>query len=192
MSSSAVASENASHIRLLRVWTLTSWALSAILVNLASLLPLFDSSPHTAASLADSSWICSLAHTGLRWDAFHFSHIAQQGYVYEYEWAFFPGTPLLMRAMAHLLRFIGTQSSKAEDALGWDDLLLGGMLAALMSSTTTTLYRLTLHHVRLPSIALLAALLSLLPSSPATLRFTLYSEPFFTYFSYRGEPTWTL
>jgi hypothetical protein len=69
----------------------------------------------------------------------------------------------------------------------WDDLLQGGLLAALACDTSTTLYHLSLHHLGSPSLALMASLLSLMPSSPVTLRFGAYSEPFFTYLSYKGE-----
>ncbi|KAF9977895.1 hypothetical protein BGZ73_004491 [Actinomortierella ambigua] len=36
----------------------------------------------------------------LRWDAFYFTHIAEKGYVFEQEHAFFPLVPALMRGMA--------------------------------------------------------------------------------------------
>ncbi|KAF8170181.1 GPI mannosyltransferase 2 [Mycena galopus ATCC 62051] len=48
------------------------------------------------------------------------------------------------------------------------------------------MYSLSLHHLGSPALARLAAILSLLPSSPATLFLAPYTEPFFTYFSYKG------
>lgn len=38
-----------------------------------------------------------------RWDSLYFMHIAEHGYVYEQEHAFFPGLPLLMRSIQYFL-----------------------------------------------------------------------------------------
>ena len=142
--------------------TLLRLAKLASLITLysSSLLPLFDTSP--------------LLFQGgplLRWDAFHYLHIAQHGYVYEHEWAFFPGSPLIMRYGSRFLR---------------GDYLTAVFIAALACETTDTLYALSLHHLKSPKLALVATLLSLLPTSPVTLYFGPCSEPFFTFLSYRG------
>lgn len=161
------------HIQLLRILSIAARLFTALSLYLLSNLPLFDSSPS----------IESNASSLLRWDAFHFAHIADKGYVHEYEWAFFPGTPLVMRIAGGVLHALKRSGSP----MTWDDLLQGGALAALACDSTTTLYRLTLHHLGSPYVALVASLLSLFPSSPATLRFAAYSEPFFTYLSYKGD-----
>lgn len=96
-----------------------------------------------------------------RWDVFHFSHIAQHSYVYEHEWAFFSGLPFIMR---------------------FDRLAL----AVLACDASQMLYTLSLYHLPSPSHALLATLLSLLPSNPVTAYFAPYTEPFFNYLSYWG------
>jgi phosphatidylinositol glycan class V len=168
------------HIRLLVILTISARLATILLTYLLSNLPLFDSSPLISSPNASPL---------LRWDAFHFAHIAQSGYVHEYEWAFFPGTPLVMRLSGEVLRFLKGMGGIPPALVSWDDLLQGGALVAFMCDvhSTTTLYHLTLHHLRSPNLALIASILSLLPSSPATLRFAAYSEPFFTYFSYRGE-----
>ncbi|KAG1865859.1 glycosyltransferase family 76 protein [Suillus subalutaceus] len=75
----------------------------------------------------------------LRWDAFHFAHIAREGYVYEHEWAFFNGLPLPLAGFG---------------SNDWGTLLRGGAGMAILS--------------------------------PTALKLASYSEPFFTYFSYRG------
>lgn len=151
-----------------------------LVLHALSSLPQFDSSAAVAAVSADASPL-------LRWDAFHFAHIAEHGYVHEYEWAFFPGIALAMRLGAQciaLLRAAFGISAPAGTRMA--DLLNGGALLALLCDPTTTLYRLTLHHLGSPHLALIAAVLSLLPSSPATLHAAAYSEPFYTFLSYKG------
>lgn len=153
--------------------TILSRLLCLLLLQVSSRLPLFDSSPLLVTS---SKWAQPL----LRWDTFHFLHIAEHGYVYENEWAFFPGVPFVIRISAQLLSF--PFNSKLNP-------LVAGALAALACDTTRTLYHLTFHHLGSPSLAYLTALLSLMPSSPATLYLVPYSEPFFTYLSYKGKGT---
>ncbi|KIK67109.1 glycosyltransferase family 76 protein [Collybiopsis luxurians FD-317 M1] len=145
----------------LLLFSLLSRALIYVLAYYASHLPLFDASPNLFASL---EW----SKPYLRWDVFHFAHIAEQGYVYEHEWAQFPGLPLLLGLF------------KDRDIF----LLVG--LIAIDCDTTNVLYRLSLQNFNSPNFALLVSLLSLLPSSPAALRLVPYTEPFFTYLSYRG------
>ncbi|CAL1707970.1 unnamed protein product [Somion occarium] len=181
----------ASDLRLIRVLSVSTWLLSALLVHLASYLPLFDSSPQVVLGEDISRTVSPL----LRWDAFHFGHIAKHGYVYEYEWAFFAGTPLVMRKTAQLCHLLGLFNS--EDALTWPNILFSGASIACLCGTASTLYELTLELTASPSFALLSSLLSLLPSSPATLRLAPYTEPFFTYLSYKGmlscaRARWTL
>jgi len=147
----------------LSIWTLTSLS--------ARLLPLFDASPRISSPSPSVL---------LRWDAFHFAHIAEKGYVYEHEWAFFSGVPLLMRISAGFQALAGLGSND------WVTLLQGGACMAILCDSTRVFYRLSLHHLRSPSLAFLSTVLSLFSSSPVALRLASYSEPFFTYFSYRG------
>ena len=37
----------------------------------------------------------------LRWDSFYFTHISEEGYIYEQEHAFFPLLPLLARGLSN-------------------------------------------------------------------------------------------
>jgi len=161
------------HQTVLVAATVLSRLLTFLLLHSSSHLPLFDSSPLLVTT---SKWAQPL----LRWDSFHFLHIAEHGYVYENEWAFFPGVPFVMRASSSFLRFLGGPNSRP-------DLLVAGALAAMACDTTRTLYQLTLHHLGSPTMAYLAALLSIMPSNPATLYLVPYSEPFFTYLSYKGK-----
>ena len=117
------------------------------------------------------------ASTALRWDALHFSSIAANGYLTEQSWAFFPGTPLVMRVASSL-------TSDQLLAIG-----LVSLLANLCSLWSTyDLYSLTLLHTRSLEAAFLAAALSILPSSPVTFSHAPFAEPFFAFFSYRGKP----
>jgi GPI mannosyltransferase 2 len=162
------------HIRLLDKLTVLSRVFSAALLYLTSAyLPLFDASPRILIPRTTSL---------LRWDVFHFSSIAKDGYFYEYHWAFFPGVPWLLR-LAECLPTLPVDD--ATSALVW----LALLHAAIAVPTTRAIYRLTLIHFRSPSFSLLTALLSLLPASPVTLYFAPYAEPIFTFLSYRGVCT---
>ncbi len=165
------------HLRLLDLLTVLSRLLAAALLYLSSsYLTLFDSSPRTV--LAPSAYP-SFASSLLRWDAFHFTTIAKDGYSYEPHWAFYPGVPLLLRGAGHLpAPFLNDATS----ALSW----LALLHTAIAIPTTRAIYHLTMTHFQSPSFALLTALLSLLPASPATLYFAPYAEPIFTFLSYQG------
>ena len=168
------------HLRTLTFLSLLSRVFTAVLIiSSAYLLTLFDSSPRLVLGSTTPPWISSL----FRWDAFHFAHVAQKGHAYEHAWAFFPALPFIMRVSGHLLSRAGLSSPDVAAQL------LGGAVLAALFDSTRVLYRLSLHHLRSPSAAFLAAALSLLSSSPAMLRFAPYSEPFFTYCSYQGM--WT-
>lgn len=174
------------HIRTLQGLSLLLSLLSLLLAGLASLLPLFDSSPDILLTSPSTSWSRYVTRPLLRWDLFYFAHIASRGYTHEQVWAFFPGSPFVMRAMSHLMRFILPSVTGKGASLTYDELLFGGLLASLSCGSATTLYRLTLHHTNSANLAFLASLLSLFPSSPVTLRLAPYAEPFYTYLSYRG------
>lgn len=171
------------HKRVLLALSVLTRLWSAALLIFTTYLPLFDSSPKLLLKPSDSllgRWISTL----LRWDAIHFTHIAQEKYyVYEHERAFFLGTPRLMQFSAGLLKAAGGAKYLSEV----ECLLFGGALWTIIFDSTSTLYELTLYHFDSPSMAFLTSLLSLLPSSPSTLRHAAYTEPFFTYASYKGE-----
>ncbi|KAL1718758.1 glycosyltransferase family 76 protein [Schizophyllum commune] len=145
-----------------------SYASRALLISFA-LLASYLLPPFDASAKADS-FTAPWADALVRWDVFHFAQIARGGYQYEHQWAFFPGLPWLLRATA----------------LSEREYLLGGALLVLLCDTTLVLYDLSLIILSNRDAALLSAMLSLLPSSPATLRLVPYAEPFFTYLSYRG------
>jgi hypothetical protein len=161
-----------SHRRLILRYALLSRLVFFILLQLAAQLPLFDTSPLLVP-------LPRPLHPLLRWDSFHFLHIAKYGYVYEHEWAFLPGA-------IYLTRYLGSTLDGLIDSDSFSNILSAGLLAVLACDTSQTLYSLSLYHLQSPALALSASLLSLLPTSPATLYFVPCTEPFFTYFSYRG------
>jgi len=164
------------HIKSLYFWTLFSRVLVLLLVySTAYYFPQFDTSHKTLQQLV-SKWSEPL----LRWDNFHFLHIAQEGYVYEHEWAFLSGASLVMRCTGYIAEVLSGKSA---------DFLLTGAFAVMVCDTTRMLYLLALYHLKSKKLAYLVALLSIMSSSPVTLRLTPYQEPFFTYLSYRGERT---
>ena len=172
MSSTYVSEKHKTRLTLL---TLALHVLVSTWVIVAAKLPSFDSSASTAV---DSAWERAL----LRWDMFHFLHIARSGYEFEYDRAFFPGAPRIMKLGSSLLEALfGTEGET------WTFLLTGHLAtAAAAVGSVRTLYDLTLHHFESSSMAFLVSILSLMSSSPATLRFAPYAEPFFTYFTYKG------
>ena len=93
--------DHTNHRRTLLALSCAASLLTLLWTVSAAQLPLFDSSPNVllppSTELASFSLRRTLASAVLRWDAFHFAHIARDGYVYEHEWAFFPAAPSLMR-----------------------------------------------------------------------------------------------
>ncbi|KAI6098965.1 glycosyltransferase family 76 protein [Pisolithus croceorrhizus] len=175
MKAAPVASDHHSQ-SLLAQSLLSRLLICLLIVSSAALLTLFDTSPKLILDDSASVWTSSL----LRWDVFHFAHMAREGLVYEHEWAFFPGIALVMRWSGSVLSLLGLSPP------GWPGLLIGGAIVAALSDSTRVLYQLSLYHLHSSSAAFLATVLSFFSTSPSALRFAPYSEPFFTYFSYRG------
>ncbi|KAH0579127.1 hypothetical protein H2248_003280 [Termitomyces sp. 'cryptogamus'] len=98
----------------------------------------------------------------VRWDALHFLAIAEAGYKYEN-----PSSSI----------------SSVSSPYIWPIVLL-----AVAADSARILHRLTcLHFPASTAIARLVVLLSLFPSSPATLYLAPYAEPFFIYLSSRAK-----
>lgn len=159
------------HRRQLLIFTLCSQVSIQLLLFLCSYLPLFDSSPWTILEKSTTWWATSSL---LRWDVFHLGSVAEER-IYEHQWAFFPGIPNFMKLLG-----------KITPNPTWTTLLHWGVMSVIACDSTLVLYELSLRHLNSPSLSFLSAVISLLPSSPATLRHAPYAEPFFTWASYRG------
>ena len=159
------------HRKQLLIFTLASHVLILLLLFLCSYLPLFDSSPWAVLDKPTTSWATSSL---LRWDVFHLRLVADER-MYEHQWAFFPGAPTF-------IEFLG----RIAPSDNWSTFLHVGVLLAISCDSTLALYDLSLHHLKSSSLSFLSTTLSLLPSSPTTLRYAPYAEPFFAWASYRG------
>lgn len=162
----------------LRALSLASALFSAICLCLSlgvSKLPLFDTSPTIAFSE-------QVYQASLRWDVLHFENIASHGRVFEHEWAFLPGAPFLI----WLGKRISLAFTQSED---WASLLLLPILLVAVLDATRIIYQLTLHIMKSHRVAWLVGLLSIISSSPATLRLAPYAEALFVCLSYRGTNT---
>ncbi|RPD56805.1 mannosyltransferase [Lentinus tigrinus ALCF2SS1-7] len=186
----ALGPDSANRKRILIIASVTATVLTLLVTLAAAQLPLFDSSPRVLLPPPGDGRFSlrhALASAILRWDAFHFAAIAKEGYAYENQWAFFPGAPFVMRTAGKLVNAVLSLFGASSSASEWEEVLLGGLSAAVLSVLSTLrLYELSVVHLGSSDAAFLAALLSLLPSSPVTLRLAGYSEPFFTYLSYTG------
>lgn len=69
---------------------------------------LFTGSYDSSAEIQLDSPIKHILNVFLRWDALYFLHIAEKGYVYEQETAFFPVMPLLSRLLANTSKLEST------------------------------------------------------------------------------------
>ncbi|KAF6760027.1 GPI mannosyltransferase 2 [Ephemerocybe angulata] len=121
-----------------------------LLRALASFVPQFDTAANDVL---------------VRWDVLHFSAIADNGYLYEHQWAFLPALPAILRT----------------------GLIPTAAIVSIISlDSIRTLYGLSAKILKNEDVARIATVLALLPSSPVTLFLVPYNEPFYTYLSYRG------
>ncbi|EGY14243.1 GPI mannosyltransferase [Verticillium dahliae VdLs.17] len=100
-----------------------AWKGLLLAVALASGLtgPSYDTSTTLALNRVESSTAFSLVTRLTRWDAIYFTSSAQHGYRFEQEWAFGPGLPAVVAALAHPAKFLGlvpaTDSGSFEAAI---------------------------------------------------------------------------
>ena len=123
-----------------------------LILLIASRLPDFDqSSPHLSS----------------RWDSLHFQALAQNGYLFEHQWAFFPAIPFVISYFPN--HFIS-----------------GTLIGFISIPSTLALFDLSLALFKSPNFAYLSALLSIFSSSPHIVHISGCAEPLFAFCSYRG------
>jgi GPI mannosyltransferase 2 len=145
---------------------------AAVLLICAYITP-FDASHEIIGT--PNTVVSRFISTTIRWDTFHFIEIAQNGYTYEYLYAFFPGIPTILRALSAAFGY-GNLSA----------MLWGCWVLIICCLTLPTLYDLTLLHTGSQELAMLASACSIITTSPPTLLHAPYAEPFFAFFSYKG------
>ncbi|ORY96337.1 GPI mannosyltransferase 2 [Syncephalastrum racemosum] len=129
------------------------------------------------------SWAQSCLNTFLRWDAIYFNHIANRGYIYEQQHAFFPLLPLCARVLANtvlapLHSLIGTEYTT----------LLAGILITNVAFVLAAgaLYQLTRAvFPQQPALATVAGYAFAL-SPPAMFMSSLYTESPFALLTFWG------
>ncbi|KAF9352138.1 hypothetical protein BGX26_009994 [Mortierella sp. AD094] len=118
----------------------------------------------------------------LRWDSFYFVHIAEKGYVFEQEHAFFPLVPVLMRLISNtILAPLGAFLTYRQL------LVLAGVLVANVSfiAASVQLYGLTNTLFEREKFAFLSAMLYVLTPSGIFMS-AIYTESTFAALSFTG------
>ncbi|KAJ1891893.1 ER membrane glycoprotein subunit of the GPI transamidase complex-like protein [Kickxella alabastrina] len=177
-----------------RLWSVIKWAVVSRMASLAlgivsnAVIDDYDASLGVFLAAAPSgnsghlSLLCSrlargLAQVVVRWDAFYFVHIADSGYVYEQEHAFFPLLPLLMRLLARTV--LAPLAALAGRQLA---LVVAGVAISNVSFVLAagTIYRLGCATLRSERLAYIAALLYTV--APSNMFMTaVYTESLFAW-----------
>ncbi|GET65973.1 mannosyltransferase [Rhizophagus irregularis] len=185
-------SSNNNHIALIFKLSILSRFLAWIIALISTfIVDDYDSSVDTILiSHEDSTLIQKIFNicfrVFLRWDAFYFTHISEEGYVYEQEHAFFPLLPLLARGLSNSV-FL---------PLGYfltyrQILLLSGVLIANVSFilASINLYKLTLlifnNKEKYEKYALVTSIFYILTPSCMFMS-TMYTESLFAFLSFFG------
>ncbi|KAK9760005.1 ER membrane glycoprotein subunit of the GPI transamidase complex-like protein [Basidiobolus ranarum] len=120
--------------------------------------------------------------TFVRWDAFYFVHIAEEGYIYEQEYAFFPLLPLLMKGISAtvlrpLLIFLDYKSL----------LVLSGVIISNVSFAlaTAALYHLSYSIFKKEKFAFISALCFCFTPSCMFMS-SMYTESLFALLTFVG------
>ncbi|KAI9193744.1 GPI mannosyltransferase 2 [Polychytrium aggregatum] len=183
---SAAAAEPSSRPSLLGRVLLIRLVVLLIALLAPAVVPPYDTSAlylvHGARGAWDS-WVRARLVPLASWDAIHFIRIAEYGYIYEKDFAFLPGYPLLMNAGALLLRpiFSGLMS--------WKTLLMvSGVLVSNLSFVCAAMVLFALTRQLMPgnvSLAYAATLcFAFLPCS--IIMSSIYSESSFCLFTFTG------
>jgi phosphatidylinositol glycan class V len=121
-----------------------------------------------------------LAQRLTRWDALYYMHTARDGYLFEQEWAFASGLPILVSLLRRVLDIIGLRT----DAIVLPIFAIGVAHVTHLGSTII-LYRLTQLLSRNQRLAFFSAVLHII--SPAGVFLSSpYSESPFSFLSFAG------
>ncbi|KDN66315.1 putative mannosyltransferase [Colletotrichum sublineola] len=172
---------HASHPRQTLIAAFAAWKTLLLAIALGSAVaPSYDTS--TTLMLRRNESDLSIVTRLTRWDALYFTQSARRGYVFEQEWAFNAGLPLVVSGLVKFARLLGIDgdgTGALEAALGIVVAHAAHLFAALM------LHDLTLNLFSRPRLAFLSALLHVL--SPAGLFLSApYAESLCAFFSFAG------
>ena len=118
----------------------------------------------------------------IRWDAVHFFAIAQKGYLFENQFAFFPLLPFLSRWLGKLITAISSGHLSIESGIGMAGVLISNVAHYLAS---LVLYHLTLFLFKSSTFAFTSAVLFI--CNPACIQLsTFYSESLFAFLCFSG------
>ncbi|KAJ2236224.1 ER membrane glycoprotein subunit of the GPI transamidase complex-like protein [Coemansia sp. RSA 1722] len=180
-----------------RIWSVVKYAVLSRVISLALgavsnafvedydsslsvFLPSVDEAKASVAFLSLERLARALAQIVVRWDAFYFVHIADAGYIYEQEHAFFPLLPLLMRALT------STVLSPLVSAIGRQ---LALVVAGVLVSNTAfvlaavTLYRLGCRSLSNEKLAYVSALMFVVAPSNMFMS-AVYTESLFAWLAF--------
>ncbi|KFA75769.1 hypothetical protein S40288_07905 [Stachybotrys chartarum IBT 40288] len=122
----------------------------------------------------------ALAHRLTRWDALYFVHAAHRGYVYEQEWAFGTGLPMVVRAVLGAARVLGVPLDGVSEPVTAIAIAHISHLGAVLA-----LYELTILLFQNRRLAFVASVLHVI--SPAGLFLSApYAESPFACLSFLG------
>ncbi|KAK1992067.1 mannosyltransferase [Colletotrichum falcatum] len=172
---------HASHPRQTLIAAFAAWKALLLAIALGSAVaPSYDTS--TTLMLRRNESDLSIVTRLTRWDALYFTQSARRGYVFEQEWAFNAGLPLVVSGLAKFARLLGIR----DDGTGALEAALAILVAhAAHLSAALVLHELTLSLFSRPRLAFLSALLHVL--SPAGLFLSApYAEGLCAFFSFAG------
>ncbi|ORX89815.1 mannosyltransferase [Basidiobolus meristosporus CBS 931.73] len=125
------------------------------------------------SSLFTSLFKSQIVTTFVRWDAFYFVHIAEEGYIYEQEYAFFPMLPFLMK---------GISATDHKSILVLSGIIISNVSFAL---ATATLYHLSYSIFKKERFALISALCFCFTPSCMFMS-SMYTESLFALLTFVG------
>jgi GPI mannosyltransferase 2 len=121
-----------------------------------------------------------LARRLTRWDALYYMHTARDGYLYEQEWAFASGLPVLVSLLRRALQIVGFRTDAAVLPV-----FAVGVAHVTHLGSAIILYRLTQLLSRDQRLAFVSAVLHII--SPAGIFLSSpYSESPFSFLSFAG------